>query len=196
MAVATAASATRQSWRRTLDPIRAASLSAAAGVLHYYCLIKLRPARPNEADTLLAIQREAAVGAYAHIYPPERFPFPDDAVREVWAEALSDRDVEVYVAEVEGVPAGAVSVGKGLVSTLYVLPAYQGSGVGSALHDLALERLRAHGFQEARLWTLEENDAGRRFYERRGWLLTDETRVVPYPPNPIDVQYALPLEPA
>jgi ribosomal protein S18 acetylase RimI-like enzyme len=165
-------------------------------VLHYYCLIKLRPARPNEADTLLAIQREAAVGAYAHIYPPERFPFPDDAVREVWAEALSDRDVEVYVAEVEGVPAGAVSVGKGLVSTLYVLPAYQGSGVGSALHDLALERLRAHGFQEARLWTLEENDAGRRFYERRGWLLTDETRVVPYPPNPIDVQYALPLEPA
>jgi putative acetyltransferase len=95
---------------------------------------------------------------------------------------------------VEGVPAGAVSVGKGFLSTLYVLPAYQGSGVGSALHDLALERLRAHGFQEARLWTLERNDAGRRFYERRGWLLTDETRVVPYPPNPIDVQYALPLD--
>jgi ribosomal protein S18 acetylase RimI-like enzyme len=196
VAVATATSATRQSWRRTLDLIRAASLSAAAGVLHYYCLIELRPARLHEADTLLAIQREAAVGAYAHIYPPERYPFPDDAVREVWAEALSDQEVEVYVAEVEGVPAGAVSVGKGFLSTLYVLPAYQGSGVGSALHDLALERLRAHGFQEARLWTLEGNDAGRRFYERRGWLLTDETRVVPYPPHPIDVQYALPLEPA
>ncbi|HET8751150.1 MAG TPA: GNAT family N-acetyltransferase [Gaiellaceae bacterium] len=159
-------------------------------------MIELREALPNEVDTLLAIQREAAVGAYAHIYPPERFPFPDEAVREVWAEALSDPEIEVYVAEVEGVSAGAVSVGKGFLSTLYVLPAYQGGGVGSALHDLALERLRAHGFRTARLWTLEENEAGRRFYERRGWSLTDETRIVPYPPNPIDVQYALPLEPA
>jgi ribosomal protein S18 acetylase RimI-like enzyme len=158
-------------------------------------LIDLRPALPNEADTLLAIQREAAVAAYAHIYPPEHYPFPDHAVREVWAEALSDPEVEVYIAEVDGVPAGAVSVGKGFLSTLYVLPAHQGSGIGSALHDLALARLREQGFQEARLWTLERNDAGRRFYERRGWSLTDETRVVPYPPNPIDVQYALPLGP-
>jgi ribosomal protein S18 acetylase RimI-like enzyme len=152
--------------------------------------VNLRPARPDEADTLLAIQREAAVDAFAHIYPPERYPFPDDAVREVWAEALSDPGVEVYVAEIDGVPAGAVSVGKGFLSTLYVLPAHQGSGLGSALHDLALERLREQGFDEARLWTLEGNDSGRRFYERRGWSLTAETRVVPYPPNPIDVQYA------
>lgn len=100
------------------------------------------------------------------------------------------------MAEVEGAPAGAVSVGRGFLSTLYVLPTYQGAGVGSALHDLAVERLRAQGFREARLWTLEGNEAGRRFYERRGWSLTDETRVVPYPPNPLDVQYALPLEPA
>lgn len=134
--------------------------------------------------------------AYSHIYPPECYPFPDDPVREVWAQALSDPEVEVYVAEVEGVPAGAVSVGNGFLSTLYVLPAYQGGGLGSALHDLALARLRAQGCREARLWTLEGNDAGRRFYERRGWSLTDETRIVPYPPNPIDVQYALPLEPA
>jgi ribosomal protein S18 acetylase RimI-like enzyme len=152
--------------------------------------VNVRPAGPDEADTLLAIQREAAVDAFAHIYPPERYPFPDDAVREVWAEALSDPGVEVYVAEVDGVPAGAVSVGNGFLSTLYVLPAHQGSGVGSALHDLALERLREQGFDEARLWTLEGNDSGRRFYERRGWSLTAETRVVPYPPNPIDVQYA------
>ena len=62
----------------------------------------LRPARSDEADTLLAIQREAAVDAFAHVYPPERYPFPDDAIREVWAEALADPDVEVYVAELDG----------------------------------------------------------------------------------------------
>ena len=135
------------------------------------------------------------MGAYAHTYLPERYPFPDDAVRETWAAALSDPEVEVYVAEVEGVSAGAVSVGKGFLSTLYVLPAYQGGGIGSAFHDLGVERLRAQRFHEAKLWTLEGNEAGRRFYERRGWSLTDETRIVPYPPNPIDVQYALLLEP-
>jgi len=90
----------------------------------------------------------------------------------------------------DGAAVGAVSVGRGYLSTLYVLPAYQGRGVGSALHDLALERLRAMGFEQARLWTLEGNASGRRFYERRGWTLTDETRVVPYPPNPLDVQYS------
>ena len=157
-------------------------------------MIDVRPARPDEADRLLAIQREAAVDAFAHVYPPERYPFPDDAIREVWAEALADPSVEVYVAEVDGESVGAVSVGNGFLSTLYVLPSHQGSGVGSALHDLALERLAALGFREARLWTLEGNESGRRFYERRGWSLTGETRVVPYPPNPIDVQYAKPLD--
>jgi GNAT superfamily N-acetyltransferase len=154
----------------------------------------MRPAREDEPDTLLAIQRAAAVDAFSHIYPPERYPFPDDAIREVWAEALADPAVEVYVAELDGEPVGAVSVGNGYLSTLYVVPSVQGSGVGSALHDLALERLRALGFAEARLWTLEGNESGRRFYERRGWTLTEETRVVPYPPHPVDVQYSRALE--
>jgi ribosomal protein S18 acetylase RimI-like enzyme len=158
--------------------------------------LELRQAQLDEADTLLAIQREAAVDAFAHVYPPELYPFPDDAIREVWAEALADPEVEVYVAELDGSAVGAVSVGNGFLSTLYVHPGCQGRGVGSALHDLALERLRAQGAREARLWTLRENDSGRRFYERRGWGLTGETRVVPYPPNPVDVQYAKPLDPS
>jgi hypothetical protein len=66
-------------------------------------------------------------------------------VLSLWNETLADPEIEVYVAEVDGEPAG---------------------------------------------WTLEGNHGARRFYERRGWELTDETRVVPYPPNPIDVQYA------
>ena len=84
---------------------------------------------------------------------------------------------------------GSVSVGGEFLRTLYVLPSRWRTGVGSALHDHALERLRARGRQRARLWTLEENGPGRRFYEKRGWTLSAETRVVPFPPNPIDVQY-------
>lgn len=155
---------------------------------------ELRPAT-DDLETLLAIQREAAVDAFAHIYPAERYPFPDDEIRAGWAAALSDPEVEVYVAECGGVAAGSVSVVHEYLRTLYVLPVYQGRGVGSALHDLALARLRARGVRLAKLWTLEENRSGRGFYERRGWLLTERTRVVPFPPHPLDVQYAKELEP-
>jgi GNAT superfamily N-acetyltransferase len=155
--------------------------------------LTIRPARPDEAETLLEIQRDACVAAFAHIFPPKEYPYPSDDVRQIWREALSDPHVEVYVAELHDRAVGAVAVKGDFLRNLYVLGAEHGSGVGSALHDFALERLRAAGHRRARLWTLEENWPARRFYERRGWTLTDETRVVPFPPNPIDVQYALEL---
>src|SRR6266508_2157486 len=99
-------------------------------------------ARPDEAEALLTVQRDACVVAFAHIYPPELYPFPDDAVREAWQEALADPGVEAYVAEVGGEPVGSVSVGDVFLRTLYVVPAHWRSGIGSALHDFALERLR------------------------------------------------------
>jgi hypothetical protein len=38
---------------------------------------------------------------------------------------------------------------------------------------------------------LEDNARARRFYERHGWQENGETRVVPFPPNPLDVGYLL-----
>jgi GNAT superfamily N-acetyltransferase len=153
----------------------------------------IREAEDGDLETLLSIQRGAAVEAFAHVFPQDRYPFPSDEVRELWRQALADPEVEVYIAEMEGEPVGSISVDGSFLRTLYVLPSRQGTGVGSALHDLALERLRARGCTRARLWTLEQNAPARRFYERRGWALTEETRIVPFPPNPIDVQYGLDL---
>ena len=156
----------------------------------------IRAARSDEVETLLRIQRTAAVAAFAHIFPPERYPFPDGAVRDDWRAALSDRDVEVYLAELDGEPVASVSVGHGYLRTLCVLPTHWRSGLGSALHDHALARLRAMNVAEAKLWTLADNMSAREFYERRGWRETGNTREVPFPPYPVDVEYARPLEPA
>jgi ribosomal protein S18 acetylase RimI-like enzyme len=41
---------------------------------------------------------------------------------------------------------------------------------------------------------LEDNERARRFYEGLGWRENGDTRVVPYPPNPIDVGYTIELE--
>lgn len=150
----------------------------------------IRRARPDESETLLRIQREAAVAAFAHIFPPDRYPFPDDAVHADWKSALADPQLEIYVIELDGEPAGSVALGHGFLRNLYVLPQHQGSGVGSTLHDHALERLRDLGLNEAKLWTLEGNHDARGFYERRGWNLNGETRELPFPPNPLDVGYS------
>jgi GNAT superfamily N-acetyltransferase len=153
----------------------------------------IRDARPDDLETLLTIQREASVAGFAKVFPPDRYPYPTDDVREVWREALADPEVDAYVYELQGEAVGIVTVDSDFLRQLYVLPAQWGSGIGSALLERGLERMRERGATRAKLWTLEGNERGRRFYERRGWRLTDVTRVVPYPPQPIDVQYAIDL---
>jgi GNAT superfamily N-acetyltransferase len=153
----------------------------------------IRDARPDDLETLLTIQREASVAGFAKVFPPDRYPYPTDDVREVWREALADPEVDAYVYELQGEAVGIVTVDSDFLRQLYVLPAQWGSGIGSALLERGLERMRERGATRAKLWTLEGNERGRRFYERRGWRLTEVTRVVPYPPQPIDVQYAIDL---
>jgi ribosomal protein S18 acetylase RimI-like enzyme len=144
----------------------------------------------EDAELCFGIARAAAVAGFQHVFPPGLCAFPDDAVRADWFSALSDPDGETYIAFEDDEAVGVVSVGHGVLQTLYVMPEFWGRGIGSTLHDLALVRLRETNVQEARLWTLTENHRARAFYEKRGWSLTGRTRVVPFPPHPIDVEYA------
>ena len=65
--------------------------------------------------------------------------------------------------------------------------------MGRALHDEVLDRLRAEGCGRCHLWVLEDNGRARTFYERLGWIENGTSRVVPFPPNPIDIGYSLEL---
>jgi GNAT superfamily N-acetyltransferase len=152
-------------------------------------------AAARDVDVCFGIARAASLAGFAHVFPPELYDYPADAIRADWVAALADPDAETYLAFEGDLPVGVVSVSDGTMQTLYVLPELWGMGVGSALHDAALERLRALGVREARLWTLVENGRARAFYERRGWRLTGRTRVVPFPPRPIDVEYARSTDP-
>jgi GNAT superfamily N-acetyltransferase len=155
--------------------------------------MELRSARAGEAETLLAIQRSSALAAFAHVFPPDRYTFPADVVREHWKRALDDRATEVLLAEQDGDAVGLAAFSRGWLRSLFVVPAAQRMGIGSGLLDQALVRLREAGDTRCRLWTLEENQKARGFYERRGWRLDGRMRIVPFPPYPLDVGYRIEL---
>jgi GNAT superfamily N-acetyltransferase len=90
----------------------------------------------------------------------------------------------VLVAERDGAIVGVAGIEGEWLQGFYVLPEHWGTGVADELHAAAIE------LGITRLWCLEENHRARRFYERRGWRLNGEMRIVEYPPNPIDVGYS------
>ncbi len=65
-------------------------------------------------------------------------------------------------------PAGVISVTGSLIEDLYVLPACEGRGYGSALLQHALSSCAG----TPTLWLLETNQKAMRFYERRGFRPT------------------------
>jgi GNAT superfamily N-acetyltransferase len=155
--------------------------------------VTVRPAHSEEAAALAEIQRAASVAGLAHIFPPERYPFPIADVQERWRRSLADPAIHVLVADTAGDAVGAVGVRAGWLDGLYVHPEQWGFGIGRLLHDEALHVVRGLGRTSCRLWVLEENWRARRFYERLGWRENGTSRLVPYPPNPFDVGYTLDL---
>ena len=155
--------------------------------------VTIRLARSDEAEALFEIQKAASLAGLGHVFPPDRFPYPDDAVRELWREVVGGPNHRAFVAETDGEVVGVAAIEGDWLNGFYVLPERWGGTVASALHEAVLDAMRASGAAEAHLWVLEANQRARRFYERRGWRENGTTRVVPYPPNPIDVGYSLEL---
>lgn len=155
--------------------------------------VAIRRASAGDAAVLVGIQAAASIAAFTRIFPPDRYPFPVAAVRERWDTELAGGPAEVYIAEEQRTPVGLVAVKPGWLEALYVLPSHWGAGIAARLHRHALDRLEVQGARTAKLWVLEHNDRARAFYERQGWRPNGETRVVPFPPEPLDVGYTLDL---
>lgn len=152
--------------------------------------VTIRLAGADEAEVLFEIQKAASLAGLGHVFPADRFPYPDDAVRERWREVVGGPNHQALVAETEGEAVGVAAIEGDWINGFYVRPERWGSGVAPALHDAALEVIRRSGAASAHLWVLDANARARRFYERRGWRETGTTRVVEYPPHPVDIGYS------
>jgi putative acetyltransferase len=77
---------------------------------------------------------------------------------------------EIWLSEQCGIAAGFIAFRLGWVDHLYVHPDFQSRGIGSAL--LGLAKVSADSL---RLWTFQCNLGARRFYERHGFRIEEET---------------------
>ena len=67
--------------------------------------------------------------------------------------------------------------GWGELASIYLLPEHFGKGVGRPLLEAAIAELRALGCNKFYLWVLEENPRARAFYEKNGFVTSQEKKL-------------------
>lgn len=150
----------------------------------------IRSGRPADARAIARVLIEAREVAYRGVLPDAAVDWmlmQVDTAR--WQEILRvPRTVlyEIAVAEVGNQVVGYADWGReregdslgelGELLSLFVLPEFWSKRVGTQLLEFAESRLRDLGHESAVLWVLEDNQRGRRLYERTGWAPDGESR--------------------
>ena len=111
---------------------------------------------------------------------------PDEAVLP-WMREVLFPTTEMWVAEAGGRIVAMMSLSPGWLEHLYVDPAAQAAGTGTALLHLAKQS--AHGAGGLQLWTFQGNAGARRFYERHGFVAVEFTDGVGNEEKTPDVRY-------
>ena len=62
----------------------------------------------------------------------------------------------------------------GEIATIYLLPEYIGKGNGASLLKKCIDELKILGYDKILLWVLEDNHAARHFYEKHGFVCSEE----------------------
>ena len=146
----------------------------------------VRRARPEDLEAV----GEITVAAYA-----EFTDGPEDGYIALLRDAARrDREAELWVAEVDGIVLGTVTIalpgspwreigsdGEGEFRMLAVSPDARRTGVGDALARLVVDRFRGLGFRSIVLSSLDQMAAAHRIYERLGYHRIPERDWSPQP---------------
>jgi GNAT superfamily N-acetyltransferase len=128
--------------------------------------VVLRPGLLEESDEIAAVfvaSRRASVPAI----PP--LLHDDDDVRQ-WLPTKMRAARATWVAETQGALVAFMILGEGSIEHLYAAPGWTGRGIGARLVTLAQADQRA-----LQLWAFQANHGARRFYERHGFVVVEET---------------------
>lgn len=146
--------------------------------------VLVRPAKSADAGALSKVFAEAWRGAYAGIIPDSHLEAMIRRRNRGWWKKAIDGGDSVLVIVLEGKTAGYATYGaarlrgqqKGEIYELYILPSYQGVGLGEHLFEACRARLDARGFNGLIVWALADNGLAQDFYWRRGGRPTRTAR--------------------
>ena len=132
------------------------------------------------APVFASIEQVLGSAIFRRLHPDWR----QDQRRAV-EEVCAGKHGRVWVAEVDGAAVGFVAVdvfdskrSMGEITMLAVDPDHQGGGIGTALTDFALDRLKDAGMRIAMVETGGDpgHAAARRTYEKAGYVLSPVAR--------------------
>lgn len=139
--------------------------------------IAIRQADTRDAEAVAGVHRDSWRNAYAGLIPHKALNAMIARRGADWWGRVISRSGAVLVAEVGGKVAGYVTYGRnrarqltqqGEIYELYLLPEYQGVGLGTRLFDAARKSLRAHDLRGLVVWALEDNHLATAFYDGLG----------------------------
>jgi GNAT superfamily N-acetyltransferase len=145
----------------------------------------VREAKPGEGARLAEVYLSSGRAAWARHLSPVGLAGVTSPAAE-WERLITNPDLIILVAERRGQIAALAVLCRSsdqdsdparvaLLDRLYTEPASWRRGLGRALLDAAMVKLRERGFGELTLWTAEWNTS-RGFYEELGWALDGATR--------------------
>jgi len=135
--------------------------------------VAIRPAEPTDSEAISQVVRESWLSSNRDLLPADTVQHLEHS--DSMSQFAADQWQNIWVAEVHASHAteivGVVGLNPdGVIWMLYVLPGYQGCGVGSALYDLAINALKRAGRRKAVLEVLAANENAVAFYRSRGWV--------------------------
>ncbi|MEN0000491.1 MAG: GNAT family N-acetyltransferase [Pseudomonadota bacterium] len=139
--------------------------------------IDIRPATVEDGDAIAAVHAAAWRHAYAGILPHTSLLAMINRRDAHWWGRAVKRGTCIMVVEMAGLIVGYITYGlnrarslpqDGEIYEIYLLPEYQGIGLGKRMFDTARRELHRHGCQGLVIWTLEENNNANEFYANLG----------------------------
>ena len=146
--------------------------------------IDIRKAELQDAHAISAVHHDAWMGAYSGIIPHKALMRMVGRRGLEWWQGAIRRAANVIVAEIGGDVVGYATLGpsrmrslpyKGEIYEIYVLPEYQGLGLGSRLFQSARRMLGDLRFPGLAVRALRDNDTAIGFYRRLGGSQVVET---------------------